>query len=64
MRPVLSGELKPITAAIGELQRYQALQRWQMLNMRRLNNGSLSAEDQVEFCAISVTLGVHGVGCA
>jgi hypothetical protein len=64
MRPVLSHELKPVTTAIADIQRYQALQRWQMLNMRRITNGGLSTEDQVEYCAISATLGLQGVGCA
>jgi hypothetical protein len=63
-RPVLSRELHPIAQSIAEIQRNQSLQRWQMLNMRRINNGSLSPEDQVEFCAISASLGIQGVGCA
>lgn len=39
------------------------LQRWQLLNTKRINQG-LTASELVEFCHISRQLGLQGQGCA
>jgi len=39
------------------------LQRWQLLNTKRTNQG-LTASELVEFCHISRELGLQGQGCA
>ena len=52
------------TKSLARLVEQGILQRWMMLNARRIANGGLSIEDLFEYCALSATLKLQGVGCA
>lgn len=70
VRPVLTREFnahlenfRSLVASVQEVQRNQMLMRWQLLDVRRQNQG-LSLEERVEYCAISRSLAIKAPGCA